>query len=37
MADVDLTIPRGSFVVVTGRIGAGKTTLLRAALGLLPA
>ena len=37
IADVDLTIPRGSFVVVTGRIGAGKTTLLRAALGLLPA
>ncbi|MCP4358339.1 MAG: ABC transporter ATP-binding protein [Chloroflexi bacterium] len=35
--DVSLTIPRGAFVVVTGRIGSGKTTLLRAALGLLPA
>ncbi|HLO01619.1 MAG TPA: ABC transporter ATP-binding protein [Symbiobacteriaceae bacterium] len=34
---VDLTIPRGSFTVVTGRIGSGKTTLLRALLGLLPA
>jgi ATP-binding cassette, subfamily B, bacterial len=35
--DVTLTIPRGAFVVVTGRIGSGKTTLLRALLGLLPA
>jgi ATP-binding cassette subfamily B protein len=35
--DVSLRIPRGSFVVVTGRIGSGKTTLLRALLGLLPA
>lgn len=35
--DVTLHIPRGAFVVVTGRIGAGKTTLLRAVLGLLPA
>jgi ATP-binding cassette, subfamily B, bacterial len=34
---VSLTIPRGAFVVVTGRIGSGKTTLLRALLGLLPA
>jgi ATP-binding cassette subfamily B protein len=34
---VSLTIPRGSFTVVTGRIGAGKTTLLHALLGLLPA
>ena len=34
--DVDLTLPRGSFTVVTGRIGAGKTTLLRVLLGLLP-
>jgi ATP-binding cassette subfamily B protein len=33
---VDLEIPRGKFVVVTGRIGAGKTTLVRALLGLLP-
>ena len=34
--DVTLTVPRGSFVVVTGRIGSGKTTLLEALLGLLP-
>jgi ATP-binding cassette, subfamily B, bacterial len=33
---VSLTVERGEFVVITGRIGAGKTTLLRAALGLLP-
>jgi ABC-type multidrug transport system fused ATPase/permease subunit len=33
---VDLTLPRGSLTVVTGRIGAGKTTLLRTLLGLLP-
>ncbi|MEU5839500.1 ABC transporter ATP-binding protein [Streptomyces diacarni] len=33
---VDLTIPRGSFVVVTGPVGSGKTTLLRSVLGLLP-
>jgi ATP-binding cassette, subfamily B, bacterial len=33
---IDLTITRGSFTVVTGRIGAGKTTLLRALLGLVP-
>jgi len=34
--DVDLTLPRGSFTVVTGRVGAGKSTLLRTLLGLLP-
>lgn len=34
---IDLTLPRGSFTVVTGRIGSGKTTLVRALLGLLPA
>jgi ATP-binding cassette subfamily B protein len=33
---VNLTIPRGSFTVITGRIGSGKTTLLRTLLGLLP-
>ncbi|MCW5851211.1 MAG: ABC transporter ATP-binding protein [Anaerolineae bacterium] len=33
---VDLTLPRGSFTVITGRIGSGKTTLLRTLLGLLP-
>ncbi len=34
--NINLTIHRGEFVVVTGRIGAGKTTLLRALQGLLP-
>jgi len=33
---VDLTVERGDFVVVTGRVGSGKSTLLRALLGLLP-
>ncbi len=36
ISDIDLTIGRGEFVVITGRIGAGKTTLLRVLLGLLP-
>jgi ATP-binding cassette subfamily B protein len=36
VADVDLTIERGSFTVITGAVGAGKTTLVRALLGLLP-
>ncbi|MCI0397119.1 MAG: ABC transporter ATP-binding protein/permease [Chloroflexi bacterium] len=35
--DANLSLARGSFTVVTGRIGAGKTTLLQALLGLLPA
>lgn len=34
--DVDLTLKRGTFTVVTGRVGSGKTTLLRVLLGLLP-
>lgn len=34
---VALTLPAGSFTVVTGRVGAGKTTLLQAILGLVPA
>jgi ABC-type multidrug transport system fused ATPase/permease subunit len=34
--DIDLTLKRGSFTVVTGRVGAGKTTLLRVLTGLLP-
>ncbi|MGE3802809.1 MAG: ABC transporter ATP-binding protein [Candidatus Kapaibacterium sp.] len=33
--DVDITLRRGEFVVVTGKIGSGKTTLLRALLGLV--
>lgn len=35
--DISFTVPRGAFVVITGRIGAGKTTLLKTLLGLLPA
>jgi ATP-binding cassette, subfamily B, bacterial len=34
--DIDLTLTRGSFTVITGRIGSGKTTLVRTLLGLLP-
>ncbi|MBY6275962.1 ABC transporter ATP-binding protein [Symbiobacterium thermophilum] len=34
---VSLTIPRGSFTVIAGRVGSGKTTLLRVLMGLLPA
>jgi ATP-binding cassette subfamily B protein len=34
---VDLSLARGTFTVITGRVGAGKTTLLRVLLGLLPA
>ena len=33
---VNLSLARGSFTVVTGRVASGKTTLLRALLGLLP-
>jgi ATP-binding cassette subfamily B protein len=33
---ISLSVARGEFVVVTGRIGSGKTTLLRGILGLLP-
>ncbi|MEZ4710751.1 MAG: ABC transporter ATP-binding protein [Caldilineaceae bacterium] len=36
IANVNLEIPRGGFVVITGRVGSGKSTLLRALLGLLP-
>ncbi|MFC5448449.1 ABC transporter ATP-binding protein [Paenibacillus aestuarii] len=36
IADVQLTLERGSFTVVTGPIGSGKTTLVRTLLGLLP-
>ena len=34
--EISLSLERGSFTVVTGRIGSGKTTFLRALLGLLP-
>jgi ATP-binding cassette, subfamily B, bacterial len=37
IVDVDLTVPRGSFTVIAGRIGSGKSTLLKVLLGLLPA
>ena len=36
IAHVNLEVPRGSFVVITGRVGSGKSTLLRVLLGLLP-
>ena len=32
--DVSFTVPRGSFIVLTGPIWSGKSTLLRAVLGL---
>jgi ATP-binding cassette subfamily B protein len=34
--NLGLSLKRGSFTVITGRIGSGKTTFLRALLGLLP-
>jgi ATP-binding cassette subfamily B protein len=34
--NIDFSVKRGSFTVVTGRIGSGKTTLLRTLQGLLP-
>ena len=36
LGPMSLTIPRGSFTVLTGRVGAGKSTLLHVLLGLLP-
>ena len=33
---VDLSLPRGTLTVITGRTGVGKTTLLQTLLGLLP-
>jgi ATP-binding cassette subfamily B protein len=33
---IGLTLHRGTFTVITGRVGSGKTTLLRTLLGLLP-
>jgi len=34
--EMALSLGRGTFTVITGRVGAGKTTLLRVLLGLLP-
>ena len=34
--EVDLSLRKGSFTVVTGRVGSGKSTLLRVLLGSLP-
>ena len=34
--DIDLTLRKGSFTVITGRVGSGKTTLMRVLLGSLP-
>jgi ATP-binding cassette subfamily B protein len=34
--DINLTLKRSSFTVITGRVGSGKTTLLRTLLGQLP-
>ncbi len=34
--NIDLTVPAGSFTVITGQIGSGKTTLIRTLLGVLP-
>jgi len=34
--NVNFTIEKNSFTVITGRIGSGKTTLVRSLLGLLP-
>ena len=34
--DVDLSLRRGGFTVVTGRIGSGKSTLVRVLVGSLP-
>src|SRR5579859_797788 len=36
ISDISLSLQRGSFTVITGRIGSGKTTLLQVLLGLLP-
>ena len=37
LTGVDLTLPRGGGLLVTGPPGSGKTSLLRAVLGLVPA
>jgi len=35
LKDIDLTIARGSLVLILGRVGSGKTTLLNSLLGEL--
>ena len=35
LQDLDLDLPRGGFLLVTGPNGSGKTTLLRLVAGLL--
>lgn len=34
--NIDFSLKRGSFTVITGRIGSGKSTLIKVLLGLLP-
>lgn len=34
--NIDLSLRKGSFTVITGRVGSGKSTLLRVLLGSLP-
>ena len=34
--NIDLSLQKGSFTVITGRVGSGKSTLLRVLLGSLP-
>lgn len=35
LKDIDLSVARGSLVLIVGRVGSGKTTLLNALLGEL--
>ena len=34
--NINFTLEKGQFVVITGRIGSGKTTLIKSLLGVLP-
>ena len=36
ISNISLTLRRGSFTVITGRVGSGKSTFLKVLLGLLP-